>query len=56
MYKSQESSIFKKHTQILNQVQSEVDDIVFHIEYLGEYVKDEYPFRKKKLLMSLIRV
>ena len=56
MYKSKEESIFNKHSQILQQVEAESDNIISRIEYLGKYVKDKYPIKKHNLLTGLVRV
>jgi len=56
MYKSKENSVFHKHLQLLKIVQEESDNIASNIEYLGEYVKKEYPLTKHHLITDLIEL
>jgi signal transduction histidine kinase len=55
MYKSKEESVFNKHLQLLKIVQNESDSIVSNIEYLGEYIRVNYPIQKHQLITSLIQ-
>ena len=56
MHKSKEESIFYEHYRILKQVEQESDNIISHIEYLGNYVKENYPKKKHALLTGLTTV
>ena len=56
MYKSKQQSIFHTHLQILKQVEQESDNIISHIEHLGQYVKVRYPKKGHNVLEALPRV
>jgi len=55
MYKEKKESVFYSHSQILKQVIYESDEMIEHIEDIGQYVKDKYPIKKANLLQGLVR-